>query len=110
MSTWILFSKDSESQFAQQGGGKAANLAKLTKLGIPVPRWFCVSTHAFDQFIQANGLESELALRPDTQREELAMIAARIEAKFLKAEVPAEVVESIRKAFDEIGVADALSK
>lgn len=37
-------------------GGKAANLAWMTREGFPVPRWWVVTTAAFKQLLNENGL------------------------------------------------------
>ena len=41
-------------------GGKAANLAVLTRAGLPVPPGFCVTTEAFDSFLEWSSQRSEL--------------------------------------------------
>jgi pyruvate,water dikinase len=33
-------------------GGKGVQLANLTRLQLPVPEWFCISTSVFEQFLQ----------------------------------------------------------
>ena len=52
-------------------GGKAANLAILFRAGMPVPRSFCVTTAAFDQFLASFAGRtrlSELLSRGSTAR------------------------------------------
>lgn len=39
-------------------GGKAANLARLTELGFPVPRWRVLDTRYFRDFVRSSGLDS----------------------------------------------------
>ena len=39
-------------------GGKAANLARLARLGLRVPTGFCVTVAAYDRFVSANGLDA----------------------------------------------------
>lgn len=53
-------------------GGKGASLGEMTKIGIPVPPGFVVTTEAFKQFVNS--------------------------------ELPADVIEEIDQAFDELGV------
>src|SRR5688572_18846065 len=42
-------------------GGKAANLAVLESLGLPVPPWYAVTTEAFHQALIAAGLRERIA-------------------------------------------------
>ena len=44
----------------ETGGGKAANLGELIKMGIPVPEGFVVSTNSFDKLIRENRLDKEI--------------------------------------------------
>lgn len=37
-------------------GGKCAQLARMRHLQFSIPSWFCVTTEAFEQFIQHNGI------------------------------------------------------
>jgi len=39
-------------------GGKGANLGELTRAGFPVPHGFCVTTEAYQSFIEYNGIEN----------------------------------------------------
>ena len=42
----------------ENAGGKAANLARLTRAGFDVPRGFILSTTAYREFVKANKLEA----------------------------------------------------
>lgn len=96
---WILHFKDDPSLFSQYGGGKARNLAKLSRMGAPVPPWFCVSTEVYRFFIQENNLESLVRVDPKTSKDQLAEIAARIEESFLNAVISKEVHQAV---WDEV--------
>jgi len=50
-------------------GNKAKNLAELARRGFPVPRFFCVTTRAFREFVKSAGVEG---LPPEEAREVLA--------------------------------------
>ncbi|RKY64293.1 MAG: hypothetical protein DRQ08_07945, partial [Candidatus Latescibacterota bacterium] len=50
-------------------GNKAKNLAELARRGFPVPRFFCVTTRAFREFVEFAGVEG---LPPEEAREVLA--------------------------------------
>ncbi len=40
-------------------GGKAFNLSKMARKGIPVPRGFCITTEVYDYFIDFNNISGE---------------------------------------------------
>jgi pyruvate,water dikinase len=86
-------------------GGKASNLARIARSGVDVPRAVCVSTTAYEAFVEANGLRDmvrmELARRPleDMRWEELWDAGLRIRAAFLAADLPAELADSLESAF-----------
>jgi len=42
-------------------GGKAASLGRMLRAGLPVPTGVVLSAHAFDEFLEANGLRQALA-------------------------------------------------
>ncbi|HEX7182674.1 MAG TPA: phosphoenolpyruvate synthase [Thermoanaerobaculia bacterium] len=42
-------------------GGKAANLARLEALGMPVPSWYVVTTKAFERALRGAGLRERIA-------------------------------------------------
>ena len=44
-------------------GGKAANLARLEDLGMPVPPWFVITTDAFERALAPGGLRTRIAER-----------------------------------------------
>lgn len=37
-------------------GGKCYQLTRLSHLQLPIPRWFCITTNAFEHFLSANGI------------------------------------------------------
>ena len=91
-------------------GGKAARLGSLIQAGFSVPRGFCITTTAYEQFVAEAGLSSQVAMelgrRPlDAMRwEELWDAALRIRSAFLRADVPAGIAAHIRRALkDHVG-------
>jgi pyruvate,water dikinase len=101
-----------ESAAAGDGlvGGKAARLGSLIQAGFRVPRGFCITTRAYEQFIAEAGLSKHVAMelgrKPlDTMRwEELWDAALRIRSAFLRAGVPDAIAAQIRRALaDHIG-------
>src|SRR5579884_1149596 len=70
-------------------GGKGRNLARLFRLGLPVPPGFVVTTEAHRVFLEANDL---LAARPDQLRE-----------RILSAPIPNDVSAPICNAYQRLG-------
>ncbi|NUY39277.1 pyruvate, phosphate dikinase [Wolbachia endosymbiont of Litomosoides brasiliensis] len=60
-------------------GGKGANLAEMCNLGIPVPPGFTISTSAYKNYYQSNGLSANLC---SVIREYMAMLENDIGCKF----------------------------
>lgn len=54
MIPYVLFFEQIDSLSLPYVGGKGANLGELTKAGFPVPGGFCVTTHAYQEFIAAS--------------------------------------------------------
>lgn len=52
-------------------GGKGSNLAEMTRLGLPVPSGFTISTQACLNYLKNNKLDSELILQIEKKVEEL---------------------------------------
>lgn len=84
-------------------GGKAANLAWLTREKLPVPRWWVVTTDAFRQLLEENRLTDfvEAELRMVASHDDMAAIepiAAQIRERVLAATLPAALREEIATA------------
>ena len=41
-------------------GGKGANLAEMTKIGLPVPQGFTITTEACTQYYEDGGISDEI--------------------------------------------------
>ncbi len=81
-------------------GGKAANLAWLSREGLPVPRWWVVTTDVFTQLLRDNGLSEMVAealagIGPDTEPAAIEPIAVRIQQQVLKARLSGELLHAI---------------
>ena len=98
----ILTVKDDISTFIHLGGGKAKNLAFLTKNHFQVPPWFCVSTICFDEFIQFNNLQSHVKRFDKNSIQNLKEFHKNMENAFLKATVPENILEAIEKHLQQL--------
>ena len=84
MNSLILTLKDSIEVLEKYSGGKATNMARLGKCGVPTPPWFCVSGVAFAKFLeQFKGTDL------------WSLTHAKIEELFSAAEIDSELVREI---------------
>jgi phosphohistidine swiveling domain-containing protein len=99
----ILNAGDDLALFQQQGGGKALNLARMARLGLPVPQFFCLSAHAFDLFVEHNNLRARLV-----PGDNIAEFAASVETLFLQSALPNAVALEIEATMRELGVTEQM--
>ncbi|MEO3756937.1 PEP/pyruvate-binding domain-containing protein [Mycobacterium sp. B14F4] len=85
---------DSASTDPTVTGGKGANLAVMTRAGLPVPAGFVVTTSAYDEFVHAHCLGGVI----DRELERLAADPGAVDT----------VSDRLRRAFAEAGMPDAL--
>jgi phosphohistidine swiveling domain-containing protein len=82
-------------------GGKAVALAALQRTGHPVPRSLCLTTDAYDLFVEQGSLRAcihqELGRKSfeDMRWEEIWDVALRIRNRFLRTPVPQEIVGAV---------------
>jgi pyruvate,water dikinase len=87
-------------------GGKAANLGRLLRAGLPVPPGFCVTTASYGLVAGGAGLDralDELAVTPAADTERLAELAGRARSAILKAPVPPAVAAAVARAYARLG-------
>ncbi len=103
----VILDKDTPLEtFAGQGGGKAMNLAHLSRAGLAVPPWFCLAAGAFDLFVEANGLADHL--HPEANLHRLGDFARDVESLFLQCPVPAPVTTEVNAALMRLDLQDQL--
>jgi len=95
---FILTKDDPLASFENRGGGKAANLAYMSRHDAPVPAWFCITADAFDEFVEQNGLHSRLV--PENHLEQLDEFAKEIEKLFLSFPLPVDVQQEIDRQLE----------
>src|SRR5271156_6386151 len=87
-------------------GGKAANLGELVRAGMPVPRAFCVTTEAYREFLERNGLVADILARLEgLDYEAHADIAGRaraIRGLILSAPVAVEIEQAVLVAYAQL--------
>jgi pyruvate,water dikinase len=85
-------------------GGKAWRLARLAQQGFPTPPWVCLTTRAYDAYLDVTGLRERIALEVHRKAfeamrwEELWDCATRIRNLFLQTPVPEELGTAFESA------------
>ncbi len=99
----ILWLEEIRKEDISAVGGKGASLGEMSAIGLPVPRAFVVTSHAFRQFLIETGLEntlfSDLEGLDVENSSELERAAERAKQAVLKAKVPASIRQKIRDAY-----------
>jgi rifampicin phosphotransferase len=81
-------------------GGKAANLARLESLDLPVPSWYAITTEAFHQALAAAGLHDRIAacLAGAASEDQLRRASSEIRSWITAASLPPGLEEEIAAA------------
>ncbi len=89
-------------------GGKGVGLFGLLGAGCEPPPFFIVTTHAFEEFIKANGLGPDLTQRlreaSTADSSDVSRISEQIRELIEDSDIPAGIVEAIRGSAQELGV------
>jgi pyruvate,water dikinase len=99
--SWVLLPTDDRELIEACGGGKAHNLARMERLGLEVPPWFCVSARAHDEFLRVNGLSADVRRGPP-----LAWVARDVERRLFAGRMPSEIADAIADALGAAGLRD----
>ncbi len=106
---WVIPLADATDEAERFVGSKAARLGAMLRAGLRVPAGVCVTTAAYDRFVDAAGLRSkihmELGRKPfEAMRwEEIWDAALRLRGAFLATPLPEEVATAIRTALAGLG-------
>lgn len=104
---WLDMSDSAQLELVdiRRGGGKAANLARLRRLGLPTPNAFVLTTDAWHYYLEGAGLKAELdrileefARRPDQPDEAARQIGALVR----EGEIPTALCDSILQIYDRL--------
>jgi len=90
---------------AERFGNKAAMLAKLKRLGMPVPDGFMCSTMACREFLEEGGIANEireLLKKVESGMLELSATTRKIQSMILDTAVPASVAAAFREEYDRL--------
>jgi pyruvate,water dikinase len=105
---WILSFEKLDREDIKLVGGKCANLGEMTKIGIPVPPGFAITTTAYNAFLKETGAEDEIrqclsefanGLQTNADFQNLSRLVKTIIAS---KDIPAILREAISKAYEEL--------
>jgi pyruvate,water dikinase len=88
-------------------GAKSAALAKISSLGIPVPRGFCIGAEIYRNFLSATNLSEKILMElgrkeyEEMRWEEMWDAALRIRNLFLRTQLPVAIHGAIVAALQE---------
>jgi len=97
----LLTHEDAPEVLQALGGGKAANLARMSRNGFRVPPWLCVSTLAYRRFVETNGIGQGLAGVVDPAR-----LSSRAEELFRDGRMDASLVDRILEKLRALSLED----
>jgi pyruvate,water dikinase len=91
-------------EMADGVGSKMANLGEIkSRMHIKVPPGFCITARAYQRFLEHNDLQVEIDRRMQAaetdQIEALYTLSAEIQQLIIRAEVPPDLAEAIRRAW-----------
>ena len=96
---------------AHMAGSKAANLAELSRAGLPVPEGFVVTTEAFRRFMEFSGLGGQLRqavmILEGSELKEVEDFSRLLQQKILDAPLPPELEKELLAASQRLGVLGA---
>ncbi|MGB7341573.1 MAG: PEP/pyruvate-binding domain-containing protein, partial [Phototrophicaceae bacterium] len=91
-------------------GGKGANLGELTHAGFPIPTGFCVTTTAFQEFVNSYPeivqLYDELATISNDV-EQVRVVGAQVRQRLSEVAIPQKIANAVREQWLELGVDEA---
>jgi phosphohistidine swiveling domain-containing protein len=98
---WIVSEKSAQALWTSSlVGGKGANLHELVRLGMPVPRFVCVATTAFEAavstHIELTAMRAELATADPSNHAHISELCGRIREQIQRLELPAELRAALR--------------
>ncbi|MEM5793803.1 MAG: PEP/pyruvate-binding domain-containing protein [Candidatus Aenigmatarchaeota archaeon] len=91
-------------------GGKGANLGEMTRLGLPVPPGFVITTNAFEKFIEINKIKDlidNLIKECDVDNTtQLLETSQKIKELILSQEYPATIKNEIIEAYETLSYSE----
>jgi pyruvate,water dikinase len=99
---WIISAEDIRHEDRQRVGGKGYALTLLAKNGFQIPETVCISSDAYQEYVDRTGLRERIQLelhRKDIKEmrwEEIWDCATRIRNMFLRKQIPGNIAKRLR--------------
>ena len=106
---YVLWFDELQREDVNLVGGKSSSLGELTSsTNVPVPYGFATTAHGYREFMKATGLEdkirAELDALDDVENSALLReVCAKIRRMICEEEMPKELADAIRHAYEELG-------
>jgi rifampicin phosphotransferase len=92
-------------------GGKGANLGEMTHAGFPIPGGFCLTTAAFQQFMEASPDSESIYKQLDTittdDVDTVRSVGEQIRQTLVTVPMPVDIVEAVKQAWQDTGIEHA---
>ncbi|MGG1443398.1 phosphoenolpyruvate synthase [Brevibacillus laterosporus] len=107
MNQYVLFFNQIDRSSLPYVGGKGANLGEMTQAGFPVPAGFCVTTHAYQDFLETSTemgkFFSELDQIEPSNLEQIRRIGERIRTHLQQLSIPIPIQDAVIQAWTKQG-------
>jgi phosphoenolpyruvate synthase/pyruvate phosphate dikinase len=107
MGKFVLYFTEIDKKSLPYVGGKGANLGEMTKAGFPIPQGFCVTTSAYQAFIEAsdemNRFFSQLDQIHADDLDEIRRLGLAIRNHLEHVPIPSDVQAAILEAWRRTG-------
>ena len=86
MTKWVYLFKEGNADMRNLLGGKGANLAEMTNIGLPVPRGFTITTEACTQYYEdGSAISKEIEEEIFSKLVEFGSIFSRYSSDFFNS-------------------------
>ena len=96
--------KDSSAQTPSLSGNKGATLAKMSKVGLPIPSGFIISTKAFQTI--ARKVSTELKAYESLKKSDLTALenaSGKIRTLIREHDLSPDIISQLKKAYNALG-------
>jgi pyruvate,water dikinase len=104
---WTVEFADVDAANASVVGGKGINLAALSRATFQVPPGYIITTHAYGEFIAANGLSPKIAGLLESidlsDADQLEEVTSNIRELVTLSAMPPNIADDILKAYTSLG-------
>jgi pyruvate,water dikinase len=102
----IVFFNQVDKEDIPLVGGKGANLGEMMQAGFPVPKGFCVTVHAYDDFLKENELvksiNNTLKTTDVNDPDQLNKASEAIQKKITSGKIPENVKKEVISSYQKL--------